>query len=124
MPISAQDMVARLSGVPRGTQVFVSYQAGRAPTARAVREARKADDWGIPKRWFQGRLEGVWVSKKGEPVFCIYSETRYNDADPTAQGHYRTFNPALGTLMSLEVCEGPEPQQVVVAQTQSQQESA
>jgi len=124
MPISAEDMLAKLSGVPKGTQVFVSYQAGRKPTDRAVREAKKAEDWGIPKRWFQGRLEGVWTSKKGEPVFCVYSETRYNEADPTAQGHYRTFNPALGTLLTLEVMEGPLPEDLANETLLFQQESA
>jgi hypothetical protein len=101
--ISAQEMLTRLNGVQKGQRVFVSYVAGRPPTARAEREAQKADDEGYSKRWFEGSLESVWVTKKGEPVMTVLSTTRYNQDDPTAEAHYRTFNPALGCLLTLEI---------------------
>jgi hypothetical protein len=106
MALTAQEMLAKLEGVEKGREVFVSYLAGRPPTDRAKREAAKADeayDCPIPKRWYQGRLEAVWTTKKGEPVMTLLSTTRYNEDKPDAEGHYRTFNPALGTLLSLEV---------------------
>ena len=101
--LTAQDMVAKLDGVEKGATVFVSYLAGKAPTARAMEEAERAEREGYSKRWFFGRLESKWTTKKGEPVFCVYSLTRDNSDDPAAEGHYRTFNPALGKLLSLEV---------------------
>jgi len=106
MAMTAQEMLAKLEGVEPGREVFVSYLAGRAPTERAVREAAKADeayDRPIPKRWFQGRLERVWITKKGDPVMTVLSTTRYNEDKPDAEAHYRTFNPCLGTLLSLEL---------------------
>jgi hypothetical protein len=106
MAITPQEMVAKLAGVQPGTEVFVSYLAGRPARERARREARKADthyDRPIPKRWFQGRLEAAWITKKGEPVMTVLSTTRYNEQDPRAEAHYRTFNPALGTMLTLEV---------------------
>lgn len=105
MAITAQEMLDKLQGVEKGRRVFVSYTAGRPPKERAVREAQKAVDEGYAKRWFEGTLEGVWTTRKGEPVMCIFSTTRYNEQDPSAEGHYRTFNPALGTLLTLEVVE-------------------
>ena len=105
MALTAQDMLSKLNGVPEGTQVFVSYLAGRKPTDRAIREARKADEIGIPRRWFQGRLEKVWITKKGEHVMTVLSMTRYNEDQPGADAHFRTFNPALGTLLTLEVVQ-------------------
>jgi len=103
MAMTAQEMVAKLNGVPKGSRVFVSYTAGRKPTDRAVREAAKADDEGYSRRWFEGVLEAVWTTKKGHPVMTVFSTTRYNDSDPAAEGHYRTFNPALGALLTVEV---------------------
>lgn len=104
--MTATEMVAKLEGVEKGRQVFISYLAGRPPTDRAIREATKADeayDVPIPKRWLQGRFESLRITKKGEPVMTLFSTTRYNDQDPGAEGHYRSINPALGILLSLEV---------------------
>ena len=103
MALSAQDMVALLDGVPPGTEVFISYLAGRKPTDRAIREAEKASDEGYNKRWLQGRVERVWTTKKQEPVLTVFAYTRYNEDDKSSEGHYRTINPALGKLLSLEV---------------------
>jgi len=103
MTITAQDMLAKLAGVEPGRRVFVSYEAGRPPTARAQREAAKADHEGYSKRWFEGSLESVWTTKAGHPVMRVLSTTRYNEDQPEAGGHYRTFNPALGNMLTLEV---------------------
>ena len=94
---------AKLAGVPEGTEIFVSYQAGRKPTERAVREAIKANDIGIPKRWLEGKLVKVWRTKKDQLAVRLFSYTRYNESIPAWEGHYRTINPSLGTILSLEV---------------------
>lgn len=101
--LTSQDMLHKLEGVERGRRVFVSYLAGRPPKERAIREATKAEHLGYSKRWFEGTVESVRITKKGQPVMTILSTTRYNEADPSAEGHYRTFNPALGQLLTLEV---------------------
>jgi hypothetical protein len=103
--ITSTEMVAKLQGVQPGAKVFVSYLAGRKPTARALVEAQKAENEGYAKRWFAGTLESVWTTQKGEPVFRVFSHTRYNVDNLEAEGHYRTFNPALGTLLTLEVVQ-------------------
>lgn len=105
MAITAQEMVERLRDVPPGTELFVSYLAGRAPTERAIREAGKADEMGVSRRWLQGRLERVWTTKRGYPVLTLFCLTRRNEQDPEAEGHYRTVNPSLGQLLALEVIQ-------------------
>ena len=101
--IDAKEMVRRLDGAVSGATVFVSYSAGRDPKPRAVREAMKAEHEGYPKRWFIGQLVRQWITKKGDPVFTIFTATRYNEDVPSADGHYRTINPNLGSILSLEV---------------------
>lgn len=105
MAMTAQEMLAKLDGIPVGAEVFISYKAGRRPTERAVREAQRAEDEGYNRRWLQGRVERVWTTKKGHPVLTVYAFTRYNEDEPKADGHYRTINPALGELLSLEVVQ-------------------
>jgi len=103
MSITAQEMLAKLSGVEPGKRVFVSYVSGKPATARAERESRKAEHQGYSKRWFEGSLESVRITKRGEPVMTVFTATRYNESNPKASGHYRTFNPALGSLLTLEI---------------------
>lgn len=101
--IDANEMLRRLDGVEPGTTVFVSYQAGREPKPRAVREAMKAERDGYPKRWFVGQMTRKWTTKMGDPVFTVFTATRYNEDIPSADGHYRTINPNLGQILTLEV---------------------
>lgn len=103
MALSASDMVQKLQGVQPGQTVFVSYLAGRPPTDRQIREARRAEREGYPGRWFFGRLERQWTNRFGQPGFTVFSHTRDNEDDPSADGNYRSFNPAIGTLLELEV---------------------
>ena len=101
--LTEKEVQDKLEGVPEGAEIFVSYLAGRVATARAQREARKADDLGFSRRWLQGKLHKVWTTKKGELAVCLFTYTRYNEQEPAAEGHYRTFNPSLGTVLALEV---------------------
>lgn len=101
--LNEHDIESKLAGVPEGTEIFVSYQAGRKPTERAVREAKKAEDLGISRRWLEGKLVKVWRTKKNELAVRLFSYTRYNEAIPAWEGHYRTINPNLGQVMVLEV---------------------
>lgn len=97
------ELVAALAGVPEGADLHVQYVAGREPTPRAVREARRSEAAGIPRRSFFGKLHRVWRTKgKGEVVLTVLCENR-DDERTGAQEAYRTFNPSLGTLVSVTV---------------------
>jgi len=92
---------AKLCLIPDGAQVFVSYLAGRPPTDRAIREARRAERMGLAKRHYTGTLVSRRLNQKGEIIFTVLSTTRDDERRGTEDG-YRTFNPALGTLLSFE----------------------
>lgn len=97
-----REMLEKLNGVPEGATLFVSYLAGRKPTARAFREAERARREGLSMRHFVGTLTGVWRTKKGEAVMTVLCDTRDDERRGTEDG-YRTFNPNLGQLLSVEV---------------------
>lgn len=94
----------KLDGVPEGAVVFVSYLAGRPPTERAVREAQRAHKMGLNRRHFFGKLESCRTTRKGEFVFTVLCDHRDDERRGTEDG-YRTINPSLGTLLSLEVIQ-------------------
>ena len=101
--ITAEEMVQKLVGVEPDSLLFISYKAGRPPTKRAIREAKKASDEGYVRRWFVGRFVSQFTSKKGDPILTVFTETRYNEMKPTENGHFRSFNANLGQLLAIEV---------------------
>lgn len=102
--MTEREMVDKLTGVPEGSIVFVSYLVGRQPTARAIREAERSRRENIARRHFVGTLTSVWTTKRGDTVFTVLCDNRDDEARGTEEG-YRTFNPNLGQLLSLEVIE-------------------
>lgn len=89
-----------LDGVEVGQAVFVEYKAGRAPTERAQREARRAIEAGMPRRWFFGVVVRKWTGRNGDPLITVLCSNRDDERRGTQQG-YRTFNPRLGELLQL-----------------------
>ena len=102
MTLSSSDVRSKLESTPQGALLFVSYLAGREPKPRAILEAAPAIEAGMARRHFFGKLENLWVTKKGELVFTVLCDNRTN-ADTGEPPNYRTFNPCLGTLLGLEV---------------------
>lgn len=89
-------MLQKLQNVHVGSEVFVSYLAGRPSTPTARRQAHRAIQAGINKRHFTGTFSSVWRAKNGD-ICLTLKEVNEREL------HYRTFNPSLGTLLSLEV---------------------
>jgi len=97
--IQAQE---RLTGVPDGATLFVSYLAGREPTERAVREAGRAETEGMARRHLFGTLVSRRTTRRGDFVFTVLCDNRDDERRGTLDG-YRTINPNLGSLLTLEV---------------------
>lgn len=89
-----------LDGIEVGQAVFVEYKAGRAPTERACREARRAEAMGMPRRWFLGVVVRKWTGKNGDPLITVLCSNRDDERRGTQEG-YRTFNPNLGELREI-----------------------
>lgn len=104
--LNEQDMLNILSGTSAGSVVFVSYLAGRPPTARALQEAQPAIDAGLNRRHFVGTLEGVRWTKQNQLVMTVLCDNRYHAH--TQSPRYRTFNPSLGRLLFLAVLHSSE----------------
>lgn len=94
------DVAEKLAGLVPGTRLFVSYVAGGKTTDRAIREAREAREDGLSLRHHEGTFESLHVTKRNELVFTMRSECR---RDANGAPAYRTFNPNLGQLLSLEI---------------------
>lgn len=107
MPMTEREMIEALAECGRGSLLFVSYKAGRSPTDRALTEAERATvQEGMSRRHYVGTLESLWVTRKGETVLTLMAYNRDRVVDgQLVEGGYRTFNPQLGELYSLEVIE-------------------
>lgn len=88
-----------------GATVFVSYVAGREPTARAIEEATPhTTDPARPRRYLYGELTSVWQNKHGEWCLTLLAENRDTIRKGIRfEGGYRTINPSLGQLVVLDV---------------------
>jgi hypothetical protein len=101
--ISPVDAFLKLRHVPPGSELFVSYLAGRPATPLAQQQAKRAEAEGISRHHFTGALSSLWFTSRGEVVFTLIVNERDNAAG--TPGAYRTFNPNLGDLLALEVIE-------------------
>jgi hypothetical protein len=104
--LTADDVSEILKDVGPGSLLFLSYLAGKEPTERALLEAeRTVREEGIAKRHVLGALSQVWESKKGDLCVRVFADTRdtINKDGSKTRGAWRTYNPNLGQLLSLEV---------------------
>ncbi len=94
-----------LDVIPVGSLVFVSYEAGRTPTAKADREAARYEDHA--RRHYVGTMIGAWVTRKGDLVFRLHVYNRDQEVGfSLVQGGYRTFNHNIGLLRSVDNLSG------------------
>ena len=104
--LAESDVQQILGNVRPGSVVFLSYIAGRPPTAKAVVEAeRTVKKDGIARRHVLGNLTEVFSSKKGDLCVRVFADTRDTlKKDGTLiRGGYRTYNVNLGKLLHLAV---------------------
>lgn len=107
MSMTERQMIEALAECGRGSLIFASYKAGRPPTDRALLESERATvEEGHARRHYVGTFESLWVTRKGECVMTIMAYNRDRVVDGhLVEGGYRTLNPQLGELYSLEVIE-------------------
>lgn len=94
-------MLQRLQGAHHGAMVFVSYVAGRPASPTAIAQAQRARRAGISRRHFTGALVNVGMNRKGQVyvTFLVNERDGANGKGPA----YRSFNPSLGNLVSMDV---------------------
>lgn len=84
--------------VEDGSRVHIRYARipGRKVTARAVAEAKRAEELGLPMDVYTGRISRLWRSKDGDVILSLYVEL---ERDHT----YRSLNLDKGTVQKLVV---------------------
>ncbi len=107
MTLTANQMVQKLRDCGRGSLLFISYKAGALPTDRQLLESERAvHEEGCARRHYVGTLESLWTTRRGQKVLTItaFNRDRLSD-EGLREGGFRTFNPEVGDLLSLEVIE-------------------
>jgi hypothetical protein len=98
--LTANDLQALLANATPDTIVHIAYKAAspKMATAQAVKEFNEAADWNKgDATTYIGTFGGFRTTKRGEVILSLYCLNR------GSVGAWRTFNPALGTVLSLKV---------------------
>lgn len=107
--MDAEQMQQVLADLPKGSVIFVSYNAGLPSKPVATLEASQHPG---PRRYFTGEFQSMWKTKRGEVVFTVlaYNRDHLTTDGCLEPGGYRTINPALGELIHLEIIRKAESQ--------------
>jgi len=101
--LNANDLQALLANATEDTIVHIAYLAGspKPVTHQAIQEFNDAQDWngdrGVPATTYIGNFGGFKTTKRGEVVLTLFVHNRGQ------VGQFRTFNPKLGTVLSVVV---------------------
>ena len=60
--------------VEDGTRVHVCYKAFGTPTATAVAQAKRAEELGLPRDRYTGRVSRLWQAHNGDRLLTLYVE--------------------------------------------------
>lgn len=103
MPVAA--VVGILAGVKPasdpgkvedGTRVHVHYKAFGTPTAAAIANAKRAEDLGLPRDRYTGRVSRIWNAKDGDRLVTLWVELERDH-------QYRTLNIDRGEVFKFVV---------------------
>lgn len=103
--LSHQDVLAALAkvhgfsgtkGVEDGTRVHIHYKAFGVPTPQAIRCAFRAEELGLARDRYTGRVHRVWTSSGGDLCITLWVEL---ERDHT----YRTLNLVKGEVLKFVV---------------------
>ena len=72
-------------GIEDGTRVHVHYKSFGTPTSQAIKCATRAEELGLPRDRYTGRVHRVWTSKDGDQLITLLVELERDHM-------YRTLN--------------------------------
>lgn len=79
-----------------GARIHVWYKSFGEASPVAVMEAKRAEELGLPKDRFTGRLSKVWRSKGGDLIVTCFVELE-------RERKWRSFNVAKGSVLKVAV---------------------
>lgn len=91
--LTAVEVLTKLIGCRKGSQVFVSYLPGREANRKQVSEAPV----GMAGRHLVGTLSDVRIARNGDPIITIFAHNRGRS------GSFRAINPNLGQVLAIEL---------------------
>ena len=90
-------------GIPEGSRASIKYYdwlVEKMTNQEAINKVKKlgkvADELGVPRNQFTGRISKIWNSKAGDLLITAYIEVERDH-------QYRTFNANKGTFRQFEV---------------------
>jgi hypothetical protein len=72
-------------GIEDGTRVHIHYKSFGTPTSQAIKCATRAEELGLPRDRYTGRVHRVWTSKDGDQLITLWVELERDHM-------YRTLN--------------------------------
>jgi hypothetical protein len=87
---------ASRKGMEDGTRVHVHYTAFGTPSGEAVQHAQRANDLGLPRDRYTGRVSKVWRSNSGDLLLTLWVELERDHM-------YRTLNISKGTIRNVVI---------------------
>jgi hypothetical protein len=82
--------------VEDGTRVHLQYHSANEATSKAVEQAKRAEELGLPKDRYTGRVSRVWKSASGDQMLTVYVELERDH-------QWRSFNLNRGELLQFVV---------------------
>lgn len=79
-----------------GTRVHVQYKSFGTPKPAAIAAAKRAEDLGLPKDRYTGRVSRIWKSGDGDRMLTVYVELERDH-------QYRSFNLDKGEVLNIVV---------------------
>ena len=94
-----QDFVSMIHGETSpdkndGTRIHIQYKAFGQPTAAAIACAQRAEELGLPRDRYTGRVKRIWKNKAGEQCLTVMVELERDHM-------YRTFNLSRGRVFRM-----------------------
>lgn len=88
----------KVERVENGSRIHLHYKKipGAPVTAQAVADAKRADELGLPKDRYTGRVSRVWASKAGDTMLTMLVELERDH-------QYRCFNIDKGEVVNFVI---------------------
>jgi hypothetical protein len=104
VPMTRSEVRKALAGVAHssgpheldGDMIHIWYKSFGKHSAKSIAEAARADELGLPKDRYTGRLVKVWQDGKGDLLIQMHVELE-------RPGVYRTFNVNKGEFYKIAV---------------------
>ena len=81
-----------------GARVHVWYKSFGTPSKQAMQDAQRAEDLGLPRDRYTGRVSRVWKSGAGDLLLTLLVELERDKK-------YRTLNVEKGSVKNIVVLE-------------------